>query len=746
MKLSREQSKKDKAALWGIFPSKETFSDFKRDDKDVSDQAVPKFIKYARERNLIEAENEKSFLDFIEKNSLDFNLGKRNIPEGFTFSDLIEEISEKNSVNTLIKWLNRVADQFDMPEVQASMISRLRKNFNPNTPTKQNCLRILAFWICKNYPQRGWNYENLLKICQDTPEVKEHEGVRIAFLLEGRGSIIEIKAVDWLTTELSKCIKDLKLYHIKPKHLKQYATIAFLDIAKQKGTSGQPRLYNQAIRDSLALAHQITVRWALSEHCDQQKSVIIAIAAGEFVNLDSQVQALLGAKLPGDPLIRLTDFARLCARVVDVKVTFFEKPNELELPNNNILTVWSLDCFWTFAYYDFIPELLKEDMLPTTRQAYEEFKESLYFSDEKEDSKYRVLSSIHRAPQNTLLILEVAKVCASRRMYHEADTILSVALASNPLHMIARTFRMIILLNLALEQSKFSVSLFFFKRTIREGVFIEENCNIKDEEFYCEFGLVYFGMALRIFMILRRKEDGILDEKHVNQKAVMRLLRKAETCFEKGATLSPTGIGNRSVFWQLNVFCFRNLLKKDTALFETDEPIRDKHNIYEKFGADFFISLGWTDAALYPRENMDKLMKRLLREVSVYKNSVLLRTFFPNIKFSFASVLFDFIPQLTVGIVKMVIGLLDEARSDAENLNQYTDGIYSIVNCFSQIQSPPHFIRCINNAIEVIEETLNDDLTKPDDHLIDRENLSGLKLMLLNIDEKIESGVLLCPD
>jgi len=106
-----------------------------------------------------------------------------------------------------------------------------------------------------------------------------------------------------------------------------------------------------------------------------------------------------------------------------------------------------------------------------------------------------------------------------------------------------------------------------------------------------------------------------------------------------------------------------------------------------------FSYIGYWHKYCFRNSGFLLLKERHIQELRVYANSVLLRTFFPNIKFSFASAVFDFSPQLTVGIVRMVIGLLEQARFDAENLNQHTDGIYSIVNCFSQIQSPPHFIR-----------------------------------------------------
>jgi len=99
----------------------------------------------------------------------------------------------------------------------------------------------------------------------------------------------------------------------------------------------------------------------------------------------------------------------------------------------------------------FIPILLTEKMLPTTKESFIRFKKSLCIPDQREKNTHIALSAIHRYPQNSFLIIEIAKICFFRKMFHVANMIISSLFASNPQHVVARSLRMQIFLNLALE-------------------------------------------------------------------------------------------------------------------------------------------------------------------------------------------------------------------------------------------------------------------------------------------------------
>ena len=114
-------------------------------------------------------------------------------------------------------------------------------------------------------------------------------------------------------------------------------------------------------------------------------------------------------KLSNNQIIRLTDFAYLCARTVDAKVIFASRPAEIEL-NISILKVWSVHSCHAFVYFDFVPALQNEAMPLFTKQDYRDFQAALYLGNKVKMKKFKALQAIKRFPQNSMLISEVAKV------------------------------------------------------------------------------------------------------------------------------------------------------------------------------------------------------------------------------------------------------------------------------------------------------------------------------------------------
>jgi hypothetical protein len=741
-RLHEEDRKSDRAALLAVFPSRDAYQEFKEDDPAVARRAGPLFVRYARSRGLIAEEREDALLDFIEQNRSGEE--KRSPPKGFTFGELVEEITENSSVNSLINWLNGVARDFELLEVQASMFSRLRKDFHPNTSKKRNLLRLLAFWLGMNRSELGWNYEMLLDLPRETPQEdappEEKEGVRIAFSLQSRGNIIDFDAVQWLRTELPKCIKDLKLYHVNWRQIAYTATTAALSLPKMKGPSGEPRLYSQAIRDSLALAHQISVRWRLSEHSNQQRSVVIGIAAGPFAMLDTALQALLATRLPGNLEIRVTDFARLCARVAEVKVGFHEPPKEVEIIDGRLLTVWPITSFWSFLYYDFIPELLEDEMLPTTHASRSEFENALYFYEVENDTRYRALRAIHQFPQNTLLALEIAKVCIARRMFHEANSVLSTILASNPRHLVTRTLRMSIFRHLMMERSDPSASTLFFERAREEARLIESYCE-HDEESLCETGLLYFARAVQFLTALRSRRKGVPSVAGGTKEDVFLLLEEAERCFARGTAVSPSA-GLRPFPWQMHIRALTALLKENERFFDGKRPFVDHANIYRRTCLEFMSMLGWIGPTELEvsRDQMDVVVKRLLTTVHTYtySRSVLLRNYIPFIKYFFAVTIWDFAPVMTVRLARTILNWLEEAIAEAQALDHHRIGVYAVVGSLSQIQSARQFVACTEKTIRTVQEIMGDDLMQEEHVVLDDPKRFGQKMLLLHIDEKVD--------
>ncbi len=709
-------------------------------------------IDYAYKNDILEDKTPVAFVNFLRNSSKD---DKYSPLEELSFKDVVESVREPLSVNSLVEKLEIISERLGMPKVHASMITRLKQDFNPNTAKKRAALRILSYWISKNRPQFEWNYEKFLELPQSTSRdrdnVKEMEGVVMTIDIQGRGDTVEPGAVQWLKKTLPICINDLKLYkHIDKSNIYADSTTSLtLRLPKKTGLLGEPRVYNQAIRDSLAIAHQMAVKWLLSGYSSQQRVIIIAIYAGSFFDAKIFLRPLLEARLSEDPTILLTDFAYLCSRVAEVKVVF---KRHLDFGSAKNINAWSVKYFWSYTYYDFIPDLLEEKMLPTNRQSYEQFKQELYFPDESKQHTFQALSIMHRFPQNALLQLEIAKVLVARRMFYEADTILSQILLIHPYYVIARIIRMMIYLSLAIEQQDFAASETCFERAITEGNYIVSYYN-NDEEVWCEIGLVYYGRALKYLRSIRAGE--VQDETQVTESNVFEFLRKAEEAFTKGMTVSATGKDNRSIFWLVYTQSLIKLLLNDRELFQKNsrETFDDVQNIYKQVGLQFFSVLGWVPSNVVkiaqtnaldrlPDLVARKILEQLLSLMNVYENSVLARNYLPNIKYAFCCFIWDFAPKLTIYACKQILHWLNETRTEAEKLIAPKIGIYAVTIFFSQFQPPEEFIECVEVAIEIVGEFISDEDSQRDDDIwIDNDKLKELskkKLMLSSIDKKID--------
>ena len=243
-------------------------------------------------------------------------------------------------------------------------------------------------------------------------------------------------------------------------------------------------------------------------------------------------------------------------------------------------------------------------------------------------------------------------------------------------------------------------------------------------------------------------------DRDVNIKKLFECLDNAEKYFRKGTVFSPPGIGNRCNFLQLHIYCFRKMLDADPDLFSPDKSLADRHGIYETAGTEFIEYLGWTDLPFsetgnfeeknngFAVEKVNLFLKQIFVLFQLFEDSVLFRIAYPSIKFTFASMVFDFSPLITVRLVKMVINLLEQARVEAEKLKKDRIGVFVILSCFGRIQSPDQYIKFIDNSITEIKGRIGDDLNKDDDFLIHKEKLDGLKLILMSLEEQVEPDIL----
>jgi len=741
----KEQSKK---ALLAVFPSFETFQCFKDSEdnkihkKNINIDLLKLFIKYAYNNKLISEETDKAFQNFIKNNEIAAIENNTNIKKNF--ESLIHEKLKLKSGRQLINNLNQLLMkelldiEFEEKIVSHATLTRLKEG-PPDTPAKRNALRFIAFWIGFKRAELilSLNYEILFNFCPKVRQIKSKEGVRILFYLKERGEDITEKSITWFRNELRQIRDDLNINYISIDNLNKNRTKFSVDlplIKEDHDIISNPRLFAICVKDSIAISHQITNRWTLSDFSSNRKSLIIGIATGKYNQLNYYLDELINTEISESSVIRMTDFTRLCILTNDIKIIICKKPQILELSNGEKMNIWWITAFWSNIYWDYIPILLEEKMLPTNKQSYNIFKNALNFPDTYKGDMNKALSVIHHFPHDSFLILEIAKTCAFRKMFHEANIILSMILASNPYHIVARTFKMNILLNLALNQSKFSVAELYFNRAINEGIYITKHCIIEDEEFWCEFGLVYLEMAIRILSILRNNKDSINNHKIVNSDNFKKLLNCAHNCFEQGANISPLTIGNRTAYWYLNIRSLIKIFETNNQFIENNIQITDQNDIFEETGKDIFEYIGWFDS-----HNDDYIYKKICTAINIYENSMLQRSYIPNIKFAFAILVFDFSPILTVRIVRSVLKWLEQARIFAAKLTQYKIGA---VTRSSYIQSPEHFIKTVDKTTELLKKKVNKFMSLDDNYKIDRKKLDGFKIFLVNIEDIIQSGIL----
>ena len=181
-----------------------------------------------------------------------------------------------------------------------------------------------------------------------------------------------------------------------------------------------PTLYRQCLRSAVSLAHQMAIRWALSKYFTKNRFLSIGIAAGDYASIDNYLLPLLNARLPGDPVIRMTDYARQCLLTNDIRALLCSRPNEMTLFNGETLTIWWVVGFWSEMYFDFVPGLLRDKVLQNDPASVEALTR-LIWSPEKIElqpaagDESNAVMTFYRFPHNSLLGIEIAKTLYYRR-------------------------------------------------------------------------------------------------------------------------------------------------------------------------------------------------------------------------------------------------------------------------------------------------------------------------------------------
>lgn len=724
------------AALLSIFPDLEAVDRFVEDSKKPG--RLDSFIQFAAAHNVISEPIETEFRRFVKENSLGLELCTP--PTGLSFEEMIDnkdewldvDCSTRKFTETINTFLDR--HQLALASISNSIISRL-KNEPVNTPHKRDTLRAIAFWMGfeKFHLAPAWNYYILTKLCPNPETIlSEKEGITLTLHVLGTG---RERVVGWLRDEVKKSVAYLDLYQVNLKLMSSSPTTVFLNLPKIEGPAGEPTLFRAAARDSMALTHQILTRFYLSDFCGAN-TLIITLTAGEFQRNIDRGKMLTEAVLPEGSQVRLGSFALLCVRMAAIKAVIREKPIEARLLNGTPVTVWLLESFWNFSYCDFVPQLLDPAIIPesTRSPSFPEFRKALHFPHHS--SGPEVLSTLQRSPQNTMLLLEISKTLACRMMFSEADHVLTGVLSSNPAHVVARAFRMRLLILRALTQTRLSDFETLSAQAIHEGLSFLNSYSVEESEFFCELGIAYLNAAVGRIEFSKKGASNI--PRAQNRAAIVNLLTEAENSFLEGALRSPSGHDVRSTFRQMYASGIKRLVEDVPELLLENTPVRDPGRIFEAIGESFMIQMGWAD------DDPDQeafFEKRFLDATDAFDATVLSRTSRPNIYFSPAALLFDFLPKLKVKHVKLVLMWLEQAREETVKLirDQQEVGFYGVKNFFSRIVTADHFLADIDAALTVVGDIADTLVNMPDGAVVDRDlfprNYRGIKLLLLTLEQ-----------
>jgi hypothetical protein len=726
------------SALRFVFPDLDALDDFERSDPAVARVAVPELVRFAREHGLIAGDGEADLRLWLERD------GSHPVypPAELSFGELMDRIAGGRPVIQLIdRELRPLARRIGLPEVQASMISRLRRRFVPNTRGKRNLLRVLAFWIGLRHPAWRWDFRALLQL-QDAAGPSRSpvvgDGVRIAFRVAARGGPHEGQALQWLHQAVAGGCRDLGLADLTPDPMPAAATTVQVSVPRLGDERDDAPVYARPLRDAVALAHQTVVRWGLGDF-SASHALTVALAAGPFAGLDGPLQAMLKARLFDRDPLRVTSLVHTCAGLSEIKIVFRPEPHTVALYADDTLEVWVADSLWSHIYYDVVPAV--ERLIPDDPAGLASFRAALAAGD---STNNRALAAALAQPDNTLLLLDLAKACLARGLFHEADRFVSIILAHRPFHVVARTLRVVIQLNIGLSRADLAFVCSSLRDALHQGSFILDRCPVENEEPYCELGQVHFSLARRLYQglaggrtaelanALRQFPEAVSDSggwsepevRDRTRRLILEQLRLAADRFDQGRTISPTGTGHRSLHWSFRIRALLALFQADPQAFEPagwpDGVVLDRQDVFRDTARRILAQLGWAadpSAGRSPATEapLADWPTRILQAFDRYDNAVRSAPYRANVRYAFAALVYDFAPELTVGMLRFVLGWLGEAEAQAAAIAARPRGARSIITCFSQIQPAVRLAEGAAQARRLLLERHRAELDRGDD-------------------------------
>ncbi len=707
------RAEKAQSALVSLFPSKESLRLFLQNKENTA--ILDSILQFALRNGLMERPDTESLELLLDTSSLPAN--DFNRPQDLTFEDFLEKKAELLQVNLSLRALtariNALLDEQKLllPKITNSMLTRLKKE-PADTDYKKNVLRSLAFWLGyeRRGPARGWNYETLLGLCAENSLAEKVEGgARIGFAVYSRGDVIDHEILGWLKKTVKSYI-DRSISHFSRgrwgKVRSHDITTIYIDFPGEQDCEN-PGAYRSCLHGAVSLAHQIAIKWSLSRYCTKNRFLSIGIVAGEFVVLDNYLLPILNAKLPNDPVIRVSEYARQCLLINDIRVLLCPAPAEANLFNGEVLYVWWIDSFWTTLYLDFVSELLEDPLMQNSPASMRQLDRLLWKLPEadgkREKTAVNAVSIFLKSPSNSMLGVELAKTLYYRRRFEEALQILQITLSLSPRNLVARTLRMTLLANAALEAPDARAAECFFRQAEKEACFIQANCACEAEDFYCEYAMVNIARAMSGVRNCQARPNPLAGEtSRALRDKVFSLLDQAEDLFEKALTVSPSGI--RSAYLLLSVRLLQAMLRRDEEIFSTShQPFTIDAPTRRGIFLDTMGQIGLRRANLTEKEQREHIESLLMAKIKCHDDAITLESYRPTIYFCYAVALVEVMAPRSDSLVALAIDALRKAVEIAGVAKSMNMCIYSVTNVYSEMIPAGKFIDHLENCLDFLQ-------------------------------------------
>jgi hypothetical protein len=208
-------------------------------------------------------------------------------------------------------------------------------------------------------------------------------------------------------------------------------------------------------------------------------------------------------------------------------------------------------------------------------------------------------------------------------------------------------------------------------------------------------------------------------------------LDRAEDLFEKGMTVSPSGI--RSSYLLCSVQVLRTILKSDEEIFINPQKAIDADFMtVRKPAEELQGQIGYLRKDLPENLQYEFMVKKMIKKSMIHDDSISLQSYRPTTFFCNAVAMWDFLPSRTVGTTKFVLQTLRKTIDIARRMEKDDVCIYSFTRTYGEMIPAPEFVDHIEKAIAMIEKSAGKDLYERENSEVIAVpgNLSSLLLTL----------------